>query len=346
MHKNNESGFTLAELLVSTVVTLMVLGAALGAFADAMRITDTARETTDTNQNIEVALSLMVRDFIQAGSQGYPIGGLPIPSGAGAVALNRPAPAGSSLTFPSTYEVMPAIAPGGGEGPLVLGVTTDIVTIMYVDPTSPEVVIDDSEGLGVIAADGSTMTVDGGTTISGADGLQAGDLLFFDGPTNKAVQMVTSVSGQTVTFGAGDDLNINQRGAGQGTILQLQTDPGVYPRIEVRRVMMISYYIDVVTDPALPRLVRQVNNGPRLAIALGIENLQITFDLVDGTTNPTNIETPADPNSPHQIRKANLFLAGRSIDLNPRTRQYFRNTAATQVSLRSLTFVDRYTPAG
>ena len=346
MHKHNEAGFTLAELLVSTIVTLMVLAAALGAFADAMRITDSARETTDTNQNIEVAMSLMVRDFIQAGSQGFPTGGLPIPSGAGANPLKRPAPAGSSLTFPASYEVMPAIAPGGGQGPLVLGVTTDMVTIMYVDPTSPEITIDDSEDLGSISADGSTMTVDGGTIISGADGIQEGDLLFFDGPSNKAVQMVTSISGQTVSFGAGDDLNFNQRGAAQGTILQLQTDPGVYPRVEVRRVLMISYYIDLVTDPALPRLVRQVNNGQRLAIALGIENLQITFDLVDGTDNPTNVETPADPYSPHQIRKANLFLAGRSLAVNPRTRQYFRNTAATQVSLRSLTFVDRYTPAG
>ena len=344
MHKHDEAGFTLAELLVSTVVTLMVLAAALGAFADAMRITDSARETTDTNQNIEVALSLMVRDFIQAGSQGYPIGGVPIPSGAGAVALDRPAPAGSSLTFPATYEVMPAIAPGGGQGPLVLGVTTDMVTIMYVDPASPSITINgDQADPGSISADGSTMTVPSGTDISGADALQEGDLLFFDGG-KKAIQMVTGISGQTVSFGAGDDLNINQRGAASGTILQL-SDDGVYPVVEVKRVLMISYYIDLVTDPELPRLVRQVNNGPRLAVALGIENLQITFDLVDGTDNPTNVETPADPYSPHQIRKANLFLAGRSLDVNPRTRQFYRNTAATQVSLRSLTFVDRYTPA-
>jgi type II secretory pathway pseudopilin PulG len=339
-----EAGFTLAELLVSTVVTLMVLGAALGAFADAMRITDTARETTDTNQNIEVAMTLMVRDFIQAGSQGFPIGGVPIPSGSGAVALNRPAPAGSSLTFPATYEVMPAIAPGGGLGTMVLGVTTDMVTIMYVDPESPDITINGDAGdPGSISADGSTMTVPAGANIAGADGIQEGDLLFFDGG-KKALQMVTGVSGRTVSFGAGDDLKINQRGAASGTILQL-ADDGVYPLVEVKRVLMVSYYIDVVTDPALPRLVRQVNNGPRLAIALGIENLQITYDLVDGTTNPTNVETPASPYSPHQIRKANLFLAGRSLDVNPRTRQFFRNTAATQVSLRSLTFVDRYTPA-
>ena len=105
----DERGFTLAELLVSTVVTLMVLAAALGSFSDAIRITDAARETTDTNQSIEVAMSLMVRDFIQAGSQGFPIGGIPVPTGTGAAPINRPAPAGTSLTFPADYEVFHAV---------------------------------------------------------------------------------------------------------------------------------------------------------------------------------------------------------------------------------------------
>jgi hypothetical protein len=210
---------------------------------------------------------------------------------------------------------------------------------MYIDPTLTPITLPEAS----ISADGSSMTVPAGTSISGPDGIEAGDLIFFNGP-QKAIQMVTAVAGQTVQFGAGDDLNLNQRDATQGSIMELQVTPGTFPQVTVSRVLMISYYIDAVTDPALPRLVRQVNNGERLAIALGIENLQITFDLVDGTTNPTNVENPAAPNSPHQIRKANLFLAGRSLDVNARTRQYYRNTAATQVSMRSLAFVNRYNP--
>lgn len=344
---HDERGFTLAELLVSTVVTLMVLAAALGAFTDAVRITDAARETTDTNQSIEVAMSLMTRDFIQAGSAGFPIGGISIPSGSGATAIKRPSPIGSSYTFPTGYQVLPAVTPGGGLGPLVLGVTTDMVTIMYVDPTLSEIVVDPdpSSPKGLISADGGVMTVDASYDISGADGIREGDLLYFSNAKGSAIQAVTYVTDRTVLFAAGDELNLNQRSASEGTILHLQKDPGKYPLTTVRRVVMITYYIDAVTDPALPRLVRQVNNGDRLAIALGIENLQITYDLVDGTTNPTNVETPEDPYSPHQIRKANLFLAGRSLDVNPRTRQFFRNTAATHVSLRSLAFVDRYPSA-
>jgi hypothetical protein len=141
---------------------------------------------------------------------------------------------------------------------------------------------------------------------------------------------------------SGDPIGLNQMAADEGTLASLQTAPDVYPPTTATRVTLVTYYIDVTTDPALPRLVRQVNNGPRLAVALAVENLQFTYDLVDGTTNPTNVETPGADNSPHQIRKVNLFLAGRSLDLMPNPRQFFRNSMATQVTLRSLSFVDRY----
>ena len=337
MHKlQSDAGFTLAELLVSTVVTLMVLGAALGSFSDAIRITDAARETTDTNQSLEVSTTLMVRDFIQAG-QGIPLGGIPIPSGAGAAAVKRPSPAGSDMTFALGTEALPSVTPGGSLGPIVLGVQTDMVHVMYADPTLPL----NSLPLQAISSDGSTMTVAASINIGGQDRIQAGDLILFSNAFGNALQMVTGRSGQIVQFASGDPMNINQRGALQGTIMQLKSGPQ-FPPTTATRVNLISYYIDAVTDPALPRLVRQVNMGARLAIALGVENYQLTYDLVDGGANPTNIETPVAPSSPNHIRKANLFLAARSLAVNARTRQFFRNTVATQVSLRSLAFVDRY----
>lgn len=332
----NEAGFTLAELLVSTVVTLMVLGAALGSFSDAIRITDAARETTDTNQSLEVSTTLMVRDFIQAG-QGIPLGGIPIPSGAGAQPVKRPSPAGSDMTFPVTDETVPSVTPGGSLGPMVLGVLTDMVHVLYADPTLPL----SSLPLSNLAADGSQMTVDASIDIGGQDRIQAGDLILFSNAFGNAMQMVTGRTGQTVFFDVNDPMLLNQRGAAQGTIMNLKSG-AQFPPTTATRVNLISYYIDAVTDPALPRLVRQVNMGARLAIALGIENYQLTYDLVDGGANPTNIETPVAPSSPNHIRKANIFIAGRSLAVNARTRQFFRNTVATQVSLRSLAFVDRY----
>jgi hypothetical protein len=73
-----------------------------------------------------------------------------------------------------------------------------------------------------------------------------------------------------------------------------------------------------------------------------LEDLQLAYDLVDGVTNPTNIKTPTAPNSPNQIRKVNIFLAGRSDSAMRNMDDYLQRSLSTQVSLRSLSFVDRY----
>jgi len=335
--RKHDAGFTLPETLVAMVLGLVVIGGSLTALTGTARLADTARLMSDTNQSLEVGMAMMTRDFIQGG-EAVPRGGIPIPSGAGALQIRRPGPPGTAYTFDPTWTTLPAVVPGGALGPTVLGVTTDIVTVVYADPT-----INLSQfPLTAIAADGSTMTVNAGTTITGPDGIKVGDLIMFTNPLGNALQMVTAINGtQMVTFAPGDSLNLNQPAAAQGSISNLKT-AGVYPPTTATRMLMVSYYLDVVTDPTLPRLVRQINNNTPLAIALGIENVQFTFDLVDGVTNPANVEFVVAPNSPNQIRKANIFLAARSIDVDLQTKQYYRDSTATDVGLRSLSFVNRY----
>lgn len=331
----HDDGFTIPEVLIATVLTMVVMGGALGAFNSAMTLTDTSRIVSDTNQGMQAAMSLMVRDFIQTG-QGIPKGGVPIPTGGGAAAIVRPAPT-VGVTYPAAWVTMPALAPGGSLGPNVLGVTTDIVTLFYADQTLAL----NQWPLTAIAADGSTMTVDNRTPINGTNGIVAGDIIMFTNALGSAMQMVTSVNAQVVTFATGDSLGLNQRTAPNGTIMLLQS-LGVYPPTTATRLNMVSYYIDNTTDATLPRLIRQVGNGPRRAIAMGVENLQFTYDLVDGTTNPSNVETPPAANSPNQVRKANLYIAARSLDISLPTHQFVRNSMAVGVGLRSLSFVDRY----
>ena len=76
---------------------------------------------------------------------------------------------------------------------------------------------------------------------------------------------------------------------------------------------MITYYLsDASTGgSATPSLMRRVNYGDERLIGVGIDNVQLTWDLVDGATNPSNVETPVSPNTPHQVRKANLHMAAR-----------------------------------
>jgi hypothetical protein len=334
--RDSESGFTLGEVLIATALTLVIVSAAVEMLTRTLTLTGTARVISETNHGLQAGTSLMVRDFMQTG-QGVPLGGIPIPNGTGATAVRRPGLAG--MTFSTAQTALPALSPGNGLGPVLLGVSTDLINVVYADRTLNL----SANPLAAVAADGSTMTVAAATPITGVGGLQAGDVILFSNALGNALQMVTTTpTDQTVTFAAGDEMNLNQRGAAFGSIMNLQSSPGVFPPTTATRVLIVSYFIDTTTDPTLPRLVRRVNMGQNLAIAMGVENLQLTYDLVDGVTNPTNVDTPAVTNSANQIRKANVFLSARSQDVNPQTKQFFRNTMATQVGLRSLSFVDRY----
>jgi hypothetical protein len=102
---------------------------------------------------------------------------------------------------------------------------------------------------------------------------------------------------------------------------------------------MISYFLDNTTDPDAPRLVRQENYRTPRAMAGAMDDLQITYDLVDGVTNPTGIENPTDP-GPNQIRKVNLEVGVRSENMSGQQRST-RNRVRTQISLRSMSFIDR-----
>ncbi len=335
--QDSDAGFTLGEMLVATMLTLIVLSAAIETLTRTMSLTGTARVISETNHGLQAGTSLMVRDVMQTG-QGIPLGGIPIPSGTGAEPVLRPGPDG--LTFDASDETVPAISPGNGLGPTLLGVATDVITVLYADRTLPL----DSKPLTAIASNGTTMTVDNTIPVTGTGGLKAGDLILFTNPNGNALQMVTTTpTSQVVQFADGDAMRMNQRGASQGTLLNLKdSDTGTFPQTTALRVFMISYFVDQPDGSDLPRLVRRVNMGDKLAIAMGVENLQVTYDLVDGTTNPTNVQDVPTGNSANQIRKVNLFLAARSQDPDPQTREFFRNSMATQVGLRSLSFVDRY----
>jgi hypothetical protein len=337
--RKHDTGFTLSETLIAMALTLVVISAAVNAFNSSMRLADTSRIVSEMNQNLQAGMSLVVRDMIQTGTS-VPRGGISIPGGLNSVPVNRPGPANGlgPWVFPAAWEVLPAVIPGGGIGPLLNGVRTDVISLMYADPTIPL----NQFPLAAIAADGTNATVNAGTNLGGPDGIRDGDIILFMNGMGNTIQMVTGVNNQVITFADGDPMRLNQRAAERGSIMDLQTAPGVYPPTTAVRLLMISYYIDNITDPTLPRLVRRVNMGPELAIAMGLENIQITFDLVDGVLNPSNIETPVDPNSPHQIRKINMFLSARSLERNPNSRDFMRNSMATQVGLRSLSYTDRY----
>jgi len=331
-----EQGFGLVEMMISAAIFLIVLAATLSSLNDALGINEKAALMADLEQNLRAGMNFVVQDFMQAG-WGIPTGGLPIPTGAGMTAVNRPGPPGTSYTFSPSLTIA-AVNPGASLGPAGNGRATDIVNILYAD----DLLLLNSRTLDAIAANGTNMTVNAATPISGViNAITAGDLIAFSNALGSTVQYVTRVAGQVVYFEAGDPMNLNQATAPQGAILQLQSG-GVFPPTTATRVSLVTYYLDTTTDPETPRLIRRINNRAGQVVALILEDLQLTYDLVDGVTNPANQATPIAPNSPNQIRKANAFLSGRSSSRIRNTGDFLRRSLTTQVGLRCLTFVDRY----
>jgi hypothetical protein len=261
-----------------------------------------------------------------------------------------------------------AVTPGPAQGPIVNGVRTDVITTLAVDGAFS---LPGGGAVGITRITNNSVDIVPAVNITngGPDDLVAGDLLMVSKGTNTALVQVTSIAAQRVNFAAGDSLNLNQNGAGSnGTMISIiNTAPANttattnVAAVTVARVLMITYYIDATTNPARPRLVRRIGNGDPFtfnndsgtAVAFDVENFTVSYDLADGVNNPSNIRfegpnlvaggTCGDlPCNPNNIRKVNVLLAGRSRRALSNTSTFFRNSLTSQVSLRSLAFVDRY----
>jgi prepilin-type N-terminal cleavage/methylation domain-containing protein len=376
-------GFTLVELLVTMAITTVVLGATMLAMTDAIKATESAKLITGLNNGLRTAMDLMVRDVLQAG-QGLPAGRVVlVPSGANSIPMQLPGPIGSNFQLDGPSFCPPpdfictqitAVVPGPGRGPeVVAGRPTDMLTLVEADTAFDQVPIT------AFAVNGASITValPGATapnsprginiTNGGADDLNAGDLIMLVRGSASTLVQVSRIVNQQVFFDNGDSLGLNQSAAADGNARSLRDEPtvdtlsGCCMATTATRIRLITYYLDVTTDPRRPRLVRRMNNGHPTdfdnalgtVVAFDIEDLQVTYDIADGVTNPANVRMndadldgtgacSPDPCSPNQIRKINLLLAGRSRLPMRGTNQFFRNRLVTQVSLRSLSFVDRY----
>jgi prepilin-type N-terminal cleavage/methylation domain-containing protein len=369
----DQAGFTLIEMMLTMGLTLIIMASTMGAMNNAIRASETATLVTNMNASLRTAIDIMVRDMLQVG-QGLPSGRIiDIPQGGAGTAVKIPGAPGTTRTLPLADTQISAIIPGPGLGPTINGVATDVITVLEADGAFLSTI--SGYNVNLTFLDATKMTVDPAVDISngGADDLHVGDLIMLQKATSTSLVQITSLDGvQTAFFAVNDSLNLNQTAATTGTLTThvntVVTDSAAnadsvthfYPSTATR-IRLISYYLDTTTAPNRPRLVRRVNNGSATtydnssgtAVAFDVENLQITYDLVDGVNNPAWVKMNAadlagtgacspNPCSPNNIRKINISISGRSRTTMRQTRQFFRNTLTTQVSLRSMSFMDKY----
>ena len=364
---SREDGFSLAELLVAMAIVVTMMGAAISALNNAYSAAAMATAMTGANNSLRTGADLMVRDLIQVG-QGLPTGRVvQVPSGTGASQIQRPHPDGSACTqWPAGTVSLAAVTPGPGCGPTIAGVPTDLLTVIAADSALEGVPVNSFNLGSHTATVALPAQATGGRDIStgGPDDVSVGDLIMFTKGSVSALAYITAVNGaQTITFGTGDPMNLNQFDAAlNGTVDDLaNTPPTAANSARMSRVRMITYYLDETLTPGRPRLVRHmnwgdpsVNNNQRgRTVAFEVENLQITYDLVDGANSIANVRMEAadlvaggacgvNPCTANLIRKVNLNLLGRSAKRLAATDRPYRNSLNTQVSLRSLALKDRY----
>jgi hypothetical protein len=349
---HSESGFTIVELIVASMITLAVIGIALTTFSNAMALNETTTQIADSNQNLRAGTNILVRDLLQAG-RNIPTGGISIPSGAGSVAIYRPSPPFTSYTFNNTTETsLSAITTGEALGPTINGKSTDMVTILMDDSVlgelTPVRVWNAAGPDPKIAQDGSSLNIGNrpdwlnGNPPEGVPAIQVGDLFYFTNATGSTIQTVTKIQPPVIHFEPNDPFRFNQPGAAAGSIT-----PILGSTMSVRRLLMLTYYVHNDASQT-PRMMRAVNMFNPMALAGVIEDLTLSYDLVDGVYNPTNVKTLPFTSAQsvtygaNQIRKANLHVGVRSEDKSTRTQDYVRNDLSTIVDLRNLAFVDRY----
>jgi prepilin-type N-terminal cleavage/methylation domain-containing protein len=372
MKKN--SGFTLIEIMVAMAVSMVALGAAVLMFRDSTKANNNVSQAADMSDNIRAGLNMIVQDLIQTGT-GIPVGGISIPNTPNAAGcntgrpVNRP-PAVLGLTFqgpnaltPGCNVILPAIEPGPDLGPTVVspdgtrGPTSDIITLMYADNTlalDQKAINGPNCPNGTIAANGSSITFDPNCVVIGAAGIPVnpGDLIMIYNAINPngVLQTVTSVGGETLNFAGGDAFSLNGRTTSEtaGTIKQLQNPDGTYPATSCTRIWMITYYIDAVTAPNTPMLMRAINFNAPQPVAESFENLQFAFNLDDGTTPPPVnqgavpiVPAPTGDNE-NQIRSVNVYVGARSANRSSNVSSYLRTNLTTQVALRSMAYFNTY----
>ena len=352
--KHTQHGFTLIELLVATALTVTVIGAAVLVFMNSVQTSNLSLKRSEVQTEARAALSQITRDLSQAGTA-VPLNGIAIPSvGTGGANPNFACDSSQCYTGVDpayTQGLLYKVTPGYTIGPTI-SEPSDAIKITYVDPT-----LDWSAfQAATIAPNGGSITMPAATFPAVTDpavGVTPGDVILLQNAYGSAIGVVTSVAGQSITFGP-DPLNINQPGAPAGNIAALATpgsNPVTYPATQVSRLMMVSYFIQSFVGPNGPdsRLMRQNGSHPPAPVAEHIEDLKFTYDVIDPISNALTANSPdavlgnpAVP-QPNQIRKVNINVTSKAVraDLSAAATTQ-RVNLTTSIGPRNLSFRDRY----
>jgi prepilin-type N-terminal cleavage/methylation domain-containing protein len=289
-------GFTLVELMVAMVLTLILLGMAFNIFDKLNNAADLAGTMADVNENLRAGENMIARDLSTAGAN-IPLGGFPLPSGGTPckpIPVPLPAWLPAQVFNPACGNNMNVITPGSGFGPTSgsggTKIPTDSVTLITVNPTSQLNEFQLSSISPITTTPGAyccfpagttsvTITVNPGTnggnlTAAGSSQVVPGQLIMLSNANTSVLLAVSTVGATTITCTTGDAANdplgLNQfplsaNSPTAGTVAQLQTTAApaanFYPATYAYQINMTTYYLDNASRAPIWMLMKQVGTG-------------------------------------------------------------------------------------
>jgi prepilin-type N-terminal cleavage/methylation domain-containing protein len=374
LRKASQRGFTLLEMLIAMALGLIVLGAAVQLFTNAVDGTFLVKQRSEMQQNGRAAVGLMSQDISLAGA-GLPTSGVQLPTATGtspiygcsgaACYVSGNAPAGVAFPNNHLYGVIPGYRLGIPTS--AGGAPTDIITVAYADNTFAL----DKYTVAAFPVGGATITMGPApagvpTLADPAVGIKVGDLLLVQNDRGAAVGEVTGLLGDTINFADLDPLLINQNTAASGNLNAVSKNVAPITNVvtplsaaqlaatKIVRLLVITYYLTIpagpdgvryTADDFPPQLMRQVNGQNPAPVAQGIADLQFSYDIFDEGTatelsnlRDAGVSVGKDLN---QIRKVNIvgMTARSQVHGKP---GYQGVDLSTAVTVRNMSFRDRY----
>ncbi len=286
---NNESGFSIVEMIIVVGVMIVVM-ASLGAlFTDTLKVTTATYELTDAQENLRIAQEYINRDLMNAGDGLKSISTIRVPQGFVTKYLTlNPVPDTSmptgvvNLGILSSDNNLPANTIVQGSNPTTTVRTgTDRQTLLQIDSTFTPIALP-ATPTASINSNGSTITV----SSSDIGRFTVGEIYFVTSSLGGTFVTITAKNTGTrvLTCANGDAYGLNVTGTG-GHLKTISASGTL--ATSLMRMKIIHYYV-TATNLLIRREFGIKSGGFRDSIvAEHVLNVQFNYSLniVDGSGN-------------------------------------------------------------
>ncbi len=340
---DNQTGFTVVEMLLSITVILIIASAVFSLMRDSMKVAATTFEMTDAQEGLRTAQEYLNRDLMNAGdglnsinnirvARGFTVNFLALnpvddSSYAGMVALGIVTSDDNTAQNTPVLGTNPAVNVRWNPVP---SDQTDRISILQIDPSFTPITLD----AGDISSNGSSVTI----AAADVGRFQPGEIYFISSTNGATFGTVTNITNTpSLSFAAGDPFGLNS--PGNGGPINVVSAGGTLPT-SLMRIRIIHYYVNA--NGILRRRVFGVS-GAGFTDSLITENVISTqfrylLSLRDAGGNVVQPQTQLTT-SDHQ-----LALNQVEVTITAETTRVIQNnsrqrlTTFTSTSVRNLQF--------